>query len=129
MKSLFDTSAILNLAGSDKNARLFEGSTLSLARYEAGNAIWNKVSDLKTISSSEGRRILEAVDGILSSMGTVDDPSPVETLKVAVGMKITYYDAAFIVAAVENSMQLVTDDRVLRGAGAKYVVTKSSEDA
>ena len=57
---------------------------------------------------------------------TVEDTSSILTIAVEEGL--TYYDASYIHAAIQNNAALVTDDRKLHTAASKYVETNSSEE-
>jgi predicted nucleic acid-binding protein len=57
-----------------------------------------------------------------------ESESSLEILKIAVKEGLTYYDAAYIQAAVENNLTLVTDDEQLHRAGKKYVKVATSDE-
>ena len=124
--NLYDTSAIINLCANKKLDPLLEGYTLNIAIYELGNAVWKQVHIHKTITIEEAYIILDSLTGIFRKMKKLKVEDPLETLKIAVEEKITYYDASYIHAAVKNSLTLVTDDKKLYTIGKKYIRTKKS---
>ena len=128
MKHLFDASAIINLCSDQKIERLLEGGTLNLAFYEIGNAVWKQTHQKKTLTLEEGKEALAALTEVYNQMReiTVEDISSILTIAVEEGL--TYYDASYIHAAIQNNAALVTDDRKLNTAASKYVETNSSEE-
>jgi len=127
MKNLFDASAIINLCSDQKIEKLLEGGTLNLAFYELGNAVWKQTHIHKTLTPKEGKEALTALTEVYKQMReiTVEDTSSILTIAVEEGL--TYYDASYLHAAIQNNATLITDDRKLNTAASKYVETKTSE--
>ena len=124
---LFDASAILNLVRRQRLETLVAGCTLPLARYEVGNAVWRQVYLRRTLTLAEGTTALEAVAAVMDRLPTRPiDGSAVLALAVQTGL--TYYDAAYLQAAIHGDGVLVTDDATLAAAAQPYVETRSSED-
>jgi predicted nucleic acid-binding protein len=132
---LFDASSIFTLVrelrGEAPDA-LVEGSTISLAYYELGNALWRECFLLKKISQKEAENSLRAMFGILETMEVVllkneDEGSAV--LDKARKFNITFYDSAYIAEAVKSKKTLVTDDKKLakaaENAGVKTLTSRS----
>jgi len=111
--SLFDSSAIINLCGERKIDGLLKGKTLNLAFYEVGNAVWRQVHIQKAITREEGDTVLDSLMGVMERMGKIGVEKPLEVLKIAIGENLTYYDASYLQAAIENGLTLVTDDEKL----------------
>ncbi|MBC7131309.1 type II toxin-antitoxin system VapC family toxin [Candidatus Bathyarchaeota archaeon] len=125
---LFDSSAIINLCAEKNLDPLLEGFTLNLALYELGNAVWKQVYIHNTITVEEANIILDSLAEVFGKMRKLKVEHPLETLKIAVEEKITYYDAAYLHTAVKNNLTLVTDDEKLYRIGKKYVKTVKSKE-
>lgn len=125
--NLFDSSAIINLCGEKKIDKLLEGWTINLAFYELGNAVWKQVHIHKTITSQEANTILDPLIEVFSFLKKPEAEDALETLKMALNESLTYYDASYIHAAMENDLTLVTDDEQLKHVSKKYVKTITSD--
>jgi len=125
---LFDSSAIINLCGERKLDRLMGGCTLDLAAYEVGNAVWKQVHIYRTINMNEGSLVLDSLTEVIEMLEKVRAEKALEVLKMAVEEDLTYYDASYAQAAIENGFTLVTDDEKLYEAGKKYVQTMKSDE-
>jgi len=128
MKHLFDTSAIINLCSEQKIERLLEGCTLNLAFYEIGNAVWKQTHLQKTLTLEEGKEALAALTEVYQQMRKVTFKDLSSLLTISVEDGLTYYDASYLHAAIENNAVLVTDDRKLNTAARKYMETMTSEE-
>ena len=128
MKLLFDPSSIINLCTERKIERLLGGSTLNLAFYELGNAIWKQVHLHKALTPEEGSEALAALTEVYGQMSELPVEDASSILNIAVEEGLTYYDASYIHAAKKNEAVLVTDDRKLHTAASKYVETTTSEE-
>jgi len=126
--SLFDSSAIINLCGCGKVEKLFGGWTLNLAFYELGNAVWKQVHVRKVISVDEAGVLLDLFVQVFGVLRKPEMEDGSKVLKVAVKESLSYYDAAYVSAALENGLVLVTDDERLCRIGKKYVETVSSNE-
>lgn len=125
--NLFDSSAIINLCAEKKIDTLLEGWTLNLAFYELGNAVWKQVHIHKTITSDEANTILSLLTEIFRKLKKPETEKALEILKIATKESVTYYDASYIQAAIENSLTLVTDDKQLHTMSSKYIKTVTSD--
>lgn len=126
--SLFDASSIINLCGEKKLDKLLEKWTINLAFYELGNAVWKQAYIYKAISASEANIILDSLTEVFMKLKKPEKENALETLNIAVKEGITYYDAAYIQASLENGLTLVTDDEQLFRASKKYVKTITSDE-
>jgi predicted nucleic acid-binding protein len=121
-RALADASTLLLLvkhADATKLADLAPAiTTLDLARYEAGNAIWKQVRLLKLIDEKEARETHEALIGLLSRTSLVrgEELDHSEAMDLAVEKGIAYYDACYVVAARSLKLPLATEDRKLTGS-------------
>mgnify|MGYP001770760777 FL=1 len=114
MTLLFDSSAIFEaIKLGNKAVDLVKGNyTVDLTRYELGNIIWKfrgrvSVDDL-----------FSAVSRLLSWMEVIELGLDKEVLSEAVKRNLTYYDAAYLVAARRLNATLVSEDKDLIREGA-----------
>lgn len=126
--NIFDSSAIVNLCREKRINELLEGWTINLAFYEMGNAVWKQAYVYKTLSINEANIILDAFMEVFMKLKKPEKENSLEILKIAVKEGLTYYDAAYIQAAVENNLTLVTDDEQLYRTGKKYVKVATSDE-
>ena len=89
-------------------------SILDLTIYEVGNVLWKeygkgRIRDLKS-AANLFQHILDQLPKL-----SVDDIG--EVLDLAVRMKLTFYDAAYIHVARKRGLKLITEDR---GVLSKY---------
>lgn len=131
---LFDSNAIYRLIRElPENAtnKLIEGSTISLAYYELGNALWRESFLLKRINIEEARKSLSLMYAILERMqvASLDSIMGDKVLKTAHKFNLTFYDSAYLTEAKESGKILVTDDNKLtktaENIGIKTISTKT----
>jgi len=125
---IFDSSAIINLCGDRKAEKLLDGWTVNLAIYELGNAVWKQVKIYGKITIDEANLVLDSLTEVFRRLKKPATENPLKTLEIAVKEDLTYYDASYINAAVENNLTLVTDDDKLYRAGKRYVRTIKSNE-
>ena len=132
---LFDASSIFTLVRElrgEAPEKLAEGSTISLAYYELGNALWRECFLLKRISREEAEKSLRAMFGIVQAMDVIlleDEEEGRAVLNRACEQKITYYDSAYVAEALKSEKILVTDDKKLaKAAENSGVRTLTSRD-
>jgi len=128
MKHIFDSSSIINLCADRRIDKLQESGTLSLTLYELGNAIWKQVYHRRSLSQEEGGRALTALVKVLKNMREVSVQDEVAVLNIAIEQGLTYYDASYIQATIEDNSTLITDDERLSSAAKRYVKTATSTD-
>jgi predicted nucleic acid-binding protein len=131
---LFDASSIFTLVRElrgDAPDKLAEGSTISLAYYELGNALWRECFLLKRISREEAEKLLKAMFGIVQVMDVVLLEGEAEgsaVLAQACEFNITFYDSAYVAEAFKSKKILVTDDKELakiaQQAGVKTLTSR-----
>ena len=127
-KLLFDSSVIIALCDRGNIDRLLEGWTLDLAFYEVGNAVWKQVYVHRTLTTDEGNISLDALTEVVKNIRKAPVKEPLEILKIAVAEGLTYYDAAYLYAAIRNGKTLVTNDEKLCTSAQKYVETATSSE-
>ena len=124
---LFDSNAIYKLIRETPDKaldKLIEGTTIDLAYYELGNALWRESLLLKRISKKEAEKSLELMYLMLSRMKVVkvNNEKGAEILEAACKFNLTFYDSAYLVEAKRNSRILVSDDRRLVKAAEGFGV-------
>jgi len=132
---LFDASSIFTLVRELRGEapdKLAEGSTLSLAYYELGNAVWRECFLLKRISQKEAETLLRAMFAILQAMDVVlleNEDVGSAVLDKACKFNITYYDSAYVAEACKSKKVLITDDKKLakaaENAGLKTLTSRT----
>jgi predicted nucleic acid-binding protein len=97
---------------------LMEGTTISLAYYELGNALWREAHLLKRISIEEAKKSLSLMYAMLVRMQLVEveGEQGIEILQTAHKCNLTFYDSAYLVEAKKTSKILLTDDNKLAKA-------------
>jgi predicted nucleic acid-binding protein len=122
---LFDASSIFTLVRELKGDApdiLLEGSTISLAFYEVGNALWRESYLLKRINPEKTEILLKTAYAILEQMEiiTLDRQTQArDILSKACDFNLTFYDSAYLAQAHQSNKTLVTDDRKLSKAAEK----------
>jgi predicted nucleic acid-binding protein len=77
----------------------------------------------------EAHTLMSTLGYVIDSLVKIRISSAARALEIAADHKITYYDAAYIEAAIESNATLVTDDGRLFEVGRKYVHTLNSDDS
>jgi len=119
---LFDASSVFTIVREfgGKAPDIFGvGSTISLAYYEVGNALWRECFLLKRIVPKEAAKLLESMFTLLRTMdvaGLEDEDLGNIIFNMAGKLDITYYDAAYLTVAQKSGKTLVTDDKKLAEA-------------
>ena len=102
MRYVLDSSALLNIVrtlGSRALQRIKGSYTLTLTPYEIGNALWKEATLLKRVTLGESTYILSTVMQLLKFIHVVEPGNVELTLNIAYKLRITYYDASYIVVA------------------------------
>lgn len=128
---LFDSNAIYRLireTPQDAVEKLLEGTTIYLAYYELGNALWRECLLLKRISIEEAETSLDLMYLILDRMqiASLDNETGSEVLETAHKFKLTFYDTAYLIEAKKSRKTLVTDDNKLASAAENLGMKTSS---
>jgi len=117
MSVLLDASALLNIVrslGPDALNYIKGCYELAITPYEIGNAIWKEATLLGRLTIDEALTLLNLISLIHRHLNIVNPRNTVAVLKLAYELRITYYDASYVVAANELGLPLVTDDTKLR---------------
>ena len=113
MKLLFDASALLNLvraAGAGALTYLRGNYILTLTPYEVGNALWKEATLLKRLKLGEAIELLNSMKQVYQTLNIITPHDTVTLFRLANKLRITYYDASYILAAREEGAELITDD-------------------
>jgi len=89
-------------------------SILDLTIYEVGNVLWKEYGKGRIRDLKSAANLFQHVLDQLTKL-SVDDIG--EVLDLAVRMKLTFYDAAYIHVARKRGLKLITEDR---GVLSKY---------
>ena len=129
---LYDSNVIYKLIKETPDTaldKLAEGSTIYLAYYELGNALWRESLLLKRISIAEAQESLALIYSMLEHLevATLSGETGSEILETAHKFNLTFYDSAYLVEAKKSSRVLVTDDaKLAKTAKSMDVETTSS---
>jgi len=101
----------------EKAVKVLDGKkTLDLSHYELGNMIWKECSLRGQIGREEA--LCEAED--LAKILKLTDMERIESdedfrgaMKIAIDLKLTFYDASYLQIAKSKSLTLVTEDKEL----------------
>ena len=116
----------------DAAEKLAQGSTITLAYYELGNALWRECFLLKRISREETEQLLKAIYPIIGEMNKsqVDNEAQASSvLALACKFNLTFYDAAYLAEASKTKRTLVTDDKKLAKAAQNLGVETLTSNA
>ena len=117
MSYLFDTSSIINIIKHlGKNAINFlrNNYVLDLTIYEIGNVIWKETVLLRYLTENEASTMYEDVLWTINNyMNIIRPRSPEMVLKLAMKIRLAYYDVVYVTTASEEDLTLVTDDKRL----------------
>lgn len=129
MTKLLDASAVVKFILEDENNgmdRIFDNSVLDLTFYEAGNSFWKAAALQDKITgedAGDAANILTALQEEVEVI-PIQDLDSGKIMEIALEEEITYYDASYIVGAVEKEIPLVTQDGELSEKAEKYVVVE-----
>ena len=121
---LLDSSAIaVVLSGARREAvNVLDGkTTLDLARYELGNVVWKQCVFGNQLSPEEAAGKAESLARVLGllEIRCVDSVEGFRgVMRLAVELKSTFYDAAYLYIAKEGQLTLVTEDVELAAKAA-----------
>ena len=131
---LFDSNIIYRLIRELPQGameKLVEGSTIYLAYYELGNALWRESLLLKRISIEEAQKSLDLMYSLLDRMqvASIDNQTGSEILQRAYEFHLTFYDASYLAEAKKTGKTLVTDDNKLAKAAENLGIKVLSSNA
>jgi len=121
---LFDSSALINCVWLGRAAKILGEYIIEIAKFEVGNYVWKRRSSL---SYEKSKNLLEKLLELINLMNILHVDF-LEALSIAVEENITFYDSSYIQAAIQNNLELVTDDLKLYNVARKYVEVLRSQD-
>ena len=121
---LFDSSALINCVWLGRAAKILGEYIIEIAKFEVGNYVWKRRSSL---SYEKSKNLLEKLLELINLMNILHVDF-LEALSIAVEENITFYDSSYIQAAIQNNLELVTDDLKLYNVARKYVEALRSQD-
>ena len=111
---VFDTSSLITLLthGDGAITTVFGQYTLDLAFYEAGNSFWRDSAAQQIVNREDATDAVDYLNDVRKEMRvlSVDDVGATRIFETAWDEGVTYYDAAYITAAIELEATLVTED-------------------
>lgn len=129
---LFDTSALFNVMiknGSNALKFLKFQNILDLTIYETGNVIWKLAHVKKDITYQQACKMLESFLLLRPHMNILEITGMEEKIKnLSIDTGLTFYDSAYVVAAKQSGLVLVTDDSLLVKVATKHITVMGSED-
>lgn len=109
-----------------------DGSTINLAYYEVGNAIWRECFLLKRIVPTEAAKLLKSIFMAIKAMDVTaleDGELGEVALRTAGKLNVTYCNSTYLTEAKRLNRTLVTDDAKLakaaESAGVKTLTSKA----
>jgi predicted nucleic acid-binding protein len=130
---LFDSNIIYKLIREQPQTaveKLVKGTTIYLAYYELGNALWRECLLLKRISIEEAEKSLDLMYSILERMqvASLDNETGSKVLDTAYKFNLTFYDTAYLIEAKKSDKILVSDDiKLAKAAENLGIKTLSSK--
>lgn len=124
---VFDTSSLYTALKKDSIGLLLNAYTLTLAKYEFGNAIWKEVKLAKSITAKEAEKVLNFMSKIFEKMKIIE-PDHKSILNIATDFHLNYYDASYLQASYKLQLPLITEDQKLKNAANKHIKVYSFDE-
>jgi predicted nucleic acid-binding protein len=126
---LFDASAIFNAYQAGEMEALYDAQTIELSIFELGNTINRLTFIERKVNATDGATLMGLFEEIFEKMKKVSPGSSAKILGLAGETGLTFYDASYLSAAIENHLELVTDDKALiRAALGSHVKVASTSE-
>lgn len=126
---LFDASSLLCLLKLRKLKPLNNNYIQWLTIYEAANALWKEASLIGSISPEDAYEMIKILSDCVDVVKILSPhPYEYEILTTASKLKITAYDASYVVLADKNNLVLVTEDSELREKAKSLIEAISVSD-
>jgi predicted nucleic acid-binding protein len=122
MRQVIDASSLLTLikkVGAQARDILKNSITVSLVYYEVGNALRTSAVNLKHITPMEAESVLRNLHEILQLVAITPQDNIEDSVRIlqnSITYRLSYYDSAYLTAAVKHSAALVTEDNKLAEA-------------
>ncbi len=132
-KYLFDASALVNLIVSRAGEALDAArghDILDMTVYEAGNSLWKLNVVHKQLDAEGAASLLLVVEKLSKHMEVLgaSELGLASVLGLAIRERMSFYDAAYLHAAKERGLELITDDAKLKKVASRFVKTRSSSE-
>lgn len=126
---LFDASSLVHLLRLRNLRPLNNNYIQCLTIYEAINALWKEASLTNSISLEEAYEIVKILSDVIDVVKILSPhPCEREILATSSKLRITSYDASYVVLADKNNLTLVTEDSELRKRAREIIKVISVED-
>ncbi len=120
MNRVFDASSIFEIAKGGDASPLVDSYALALTSYELGNILVKHTTLTHKLTVEEAEEMRHILTRILHTMTlSSGDGIDEETLKTAMGSRLSYYDAAYLSAAEDLKAELITEDTRLAKAATR----------
>lgn len=135
MSQVIDASSLLTLIkkqADQASDTLKHSITIPLIYYEIGNALRTSAISLKQITVEEAESTLKNLHKALPLVTiTLQDniQDSTQILQNSFTYNLSYYDSAYLTAAVKHNMALITEDNKLqKAAKAANITTKKTDE-
>lgn len=119
---LLDASSIVYALKLRNLKIIYENYVQWLTVYEVVNALWKEALLVGSISVQEASSIIELFTEIMKFVEFLSPhPYEGEIFDMASRLRVTVYDASYIVLAREKGLSLVTEDKRLRSKAEEMV--------
>lgn len=127
---LFDANAIVTAARQSAFEAVYGQATIDLAFIEATNVVWRLSAHQTLMQRGVGRDLLAALDDLRSEIITHDcrEIGIVAIYDMAWDCGLTAYDAAYIAAAEQTDLTLVTSDQGIHDHAPEAVLTQYPDE-
>ena len=122
MSHVIDASSLLTLVKKEADKAfdaLKKCITVPLIYYEVGNALRTSAVNLKHIEPEEAESALENLHKALRLVKITPQDSVqdcIQILQNSINYNLSYYDSAYLTAAIKHKVALVTEDKRLQKA-------------
>jgi len=126
---LFDASSIIYLMKLRNLGLACDNYIQWLTVYEVINALWKEAALFKSLSTREAGKLVEIFAKMVDFMKLLSPrPYEREILEVAGKLKMTAYDASYVVLAKHYGLRLVSEDGELRRKAGNVVKALSVDE-
>ena len=126
---LFDASSLV-YALKARRLRPLAGNYIQwLTIYEVMNALWKEASLIRALPRGKVRELVDVFGEVVDLMEVLS-PRPWEPdiVEMASRLRLTAYDASYVVLAEKNGLKLVTEDEELKNKASKVIEVLSFRD-
>ena len=128
MKYVLDASSIYKIAESNRLEFIEDSITIDLARYELGNAVLKDCAIHKRIDAQKAQQLIGFLYELLDTIDKVSVTDSSGVMKIALNLKLSFYDAAYVYYSKSANLILVTEDEKLAKKAKGHTRVISTED-